>query len=183
MLGALYPQQILCPMNSVLGKSRLLYGTNQSRWIQLLLSSQKVQIWKPLVHNPIYRLFKWPVQMSVCSQASAVGWVHMSKAQSNPASSACPCAEGCSAPRTDSSPPFTAVMPNSDAGRNPTLLLPQQQCEEESMTVLALEEMPPKRSNRWGQNRLHYQLHFPPAITAHFNWIFFPRNWNSFVTA
>lgn len=33
------------------------------------------------------------------------------------------------------------------------------------------------------QKQFRYQLRFPPAITVHFSWIFFPRNWNGFITA
>lgn len=46
-------------------------------------------------------------------------------------------------------------MQNSDTGRNPNLPLPQQKCEEESMTVPALEEMPLKRTNKWKHDVLN----------------------------
>ena len=60
-----------------------------------------------------------------------------------------------SALRLNSSPPFIALMQNSNTGRNPNLLLPQQKCKEESTTVPALEEMPLKKTNKWKHDVLN----------------------------
>lgn len=60
-----------------------------------------------------------------------------------------------SALRMSSSPPFIALMPHSNAGRNANLLLPRQKREGESMTGPALEEMPPKRTNKWKHDVLN----------------------------
>lgn len=92
------------------------------------------------------------------SQVLTAGGRYMSEVQSCPESFGCLCAQGRSsltALRVNSSPPFIALTQTSDTEENPNLLLPRHKRKEQSMTVPALQEMPPKRTNKWKHDVLN----------------------------